>query len=50
MNNISRRNVLLSSMAMATVFATGAKADGLPKLAVKPTYKVGFAQTESNNP
>jgi galactofuranose transport system substrate-binding protein len=50
MTMISRRTVLLSSMAMATVFATGAKADDLPKLAVKPTYKVGFAQTESNNP
>ncbi len=23
---------------------------GLPKLAVKPSYRVGFAQTESNNP
>ena len=50
MNMISRRAVLLSSMAMAGVLATGAMAEGLPKLAMKKTYKVGFAQTESNNP
>ena len=26
------------------------RGDDLPKLKEKPTYKVGFAQTESNNP
>jgi galactofuranose transport system substrate-binding protein len=50
MNMISRRTVLLSSLAVVGTYATGALADDLPKLAVKPTYKVGFAQTESNNP
>ena len=35
---------------MAAAFATGALADGLPPLKPKATYKVGFAQTESNNP
>ena len=30
--------------------AAAATAQGLPKLAEKPHYKVGFAQTESNNP
>jgi ABC-type sugar transport system substrate-binding protein len=34
----------------AFAFALSASAQGLPKLADKPTYKVGFAQTESNNP
>lgn len=37
------------AMAMALVAAT-ASAQGLPKLAEKASYKVGFAQTESNNP
>ena len=50
MTLITRRTALLSTIAIATIFATGAMADGLPKLAVKKTYKVGFAQTESNNP
>jgi ribose transport system substrate-binding protein len=40
--------------ASALVFATGicssAIADDLPKLKEKKTYKVGFSQTESNNP
>ncbi|WP_216327218.1 ABC transporter substrate-binding protein [Deinococcus aestuarii] len=42
------------TLALAAVGATGltvfAVAQGLPKLAQKATYKVGFAQTESNNP
>jgi ABC-type sugar transport system substrate-binding protein len=42
------------ALALAATAATGltvvAVAQGLPKLAQKPTYKVGFAQTESNNP
>jgi ribose transport system substrate-binding protein len=47
---ISRRTALFSTLAFASGFATVALADGLPKLADKKTYKVGFAQTESNNP
>ncbi|WP_019010735.1 ABC transporter substrate-binding protein [Deinococcus aquatilis] len=39
--------VLATAAAGLTVFAV---AQGLPKLAQKATYKVGFAQTESNNP
>ena len=50
MNSITRRTALLSTLAFAGAFATGALAEGAPPLAVKPTYKVGFAQTESNNP
>ena len=50
MIKISRRTALFSSLALAGAYTTGALADGLPKLAVKKTYKVGFAQTESNNP
>jgi ribose transport system substrate-binding protein len=39
-------------VAMLTLAACGAPAaaGGLPKLAKKDKYKVGFAQTESNNP
>ena len=49
--NISRRQLLLTSTAAvaASVLAHPALAQ-LPKLAKKDTYKVGFAQTESNNP
>src|SRR5882724_11824698 len=50
MIKISRRTALLSTMAAAVTAATGAFAEGLPKLKEKPTYKIGFAQTESNNP
>ncbi len=50
MIKISRRTALFSSLALASGFSTIALADGLPKLADKKTYKVGFAQTESNNP
>ncbi|ADV66079.1 ABC transporter substrate-binding protein [Deinococcus maricopensis] len=42
------------TFALAALTGTGltviAVAQGLPKLAKKSTYKVGFAQTESNNP
>jgi ABC-type sugar transport system substrate-binding protein len=45
------KKVLFASLALATSgLLVIAYAQGLPKLAVKPTYKVGFAQTESNNP
>ena len=54
MMNITRRRVgQLATMATAAVVglaATGALADGLPMLKQKDKYKVGFAQTESNNP
>src|SRR6202011_6086676 len=44
----------LFQCASALVFATGicssSIADDLPKLKEKKTYKVGFSQTESNNP
>jgi ribose transport system substrate-binding protein len=49
---ISRRRLLLASAAAAGSAALfGSKAyAALPPLAKKTTYKVGFAQTESNNP
>ncbi len=50
MTLITRRLALLSTFGIVGALATGAIADGLPKLADKKTYKVGFAQTESNNP
>ena len=50
MTKMTRRVALLTTAAMAAAFATVALADGLPPLKQKATYKVGFAQTESNNP
>jgi galactofuranose transport system substrate-binding protein len=49
--SISRRHLMMSAVAAATAsaFARAAQA-GAPPLAKKDTYKVGFAQTESNNP
>lgn len=47
------RRTLLSlacGAAAISLMTFGANAQGLPPLAEKPTYKVGFAQTESNNP
>ncbi|MBG1232504.1 ABC transporter substrate-binding protein [Aestuariivirga litoralis] len=49
MTNITRRTALFSALALAVAGSTAAKAE-LPKLAKKDKYKVGFAQTESNNP
>lgn len=46
---ITRRVALLATAAMA-LGLTAAAAQELPKLAKKDAYKVGFAQTESNNP
>jgi galactofuranose transport system substrate-binding protein len=48
---ISRRNLMISgtAAAAASAFARAAFAQ-LPTLPKKDTYKVGFAQTESNNP
>ncbi len=49
---ITRRNLLLGTAAGAAVGLIGTRAAfaALPPLAKKDTYKVGFAQTESNNP
>ncbi len=48
---ITRRSLLLTSAAAtATALVAGPALAELPKLAMKDTYKVGFAQTESNNP
>lgn len=50
MTSITRRLALFGAAAASALLATGAMAQGLPPLKQKPTYKVGFAQTESNNP
>jgi ribose transport system substrate-binding protein len=51
MTEMSRRNFLLSTAAMGILAASGGIAFAeLPKLEKKDSYKVGFAQTESNNP
>jgi ABC-type sugar transport system substrate-binding protein len=51
MTFMTRRVALLTGAAMVAAFATSALAeDGPPPLKAKATYKVGFAQTESNNP
>jgi ABC-type sugar transport system substrate-binding protein len=47
------RRIFLTVAALASALAMGgmsAHAQDLPKLAKKDKYKVGFAQTESNNP
>jgi galactofuranose transport system substrate-binding protein len=51
MKSITRRTLLLGASALAAVgLTTGIVLADLPPLAKKDTYKVGFAQTESNNP
>ena len=50
MTGITRRTALLATAAIIGLAASVAMAAGLPPLAKKATYKVGFAQTESNNP
>lgn len=55
MTSITRRAALMAAasatlLASAGLMSTGALAQGLPPLKQKATYKVGFAQTESNNP
>jgi ABC-type sugar transport system substrate-binding protein len=48
---ITRRKLLIGTAAGAAVAMIGTRAfAALPPLAKKATYKVGFAQTESNNP
>jgi ABC-type sugar transport system substrate-binding protein len=50
MNGMTRRAVLFAGAALFSLTAGIAMAEGLPPLEKKDTYKVGFAQTESNNP
>ena len=51
MSLITRRMLMLSAGALGAVAMTaGIAIAQLPPLAKKDTYKVGFAQTESNNP
>ena len=45
-----KKPVQLGMIALALVTGTVLAQSMLPKLAVKSTYRVGFAQTESNNP
>lgn len=47
---MKRRNVLLNATAICLGLASTAFAQGLPPLEQKETYRVGFAQMESNNP
>ena len=46
----SRRTFMLAATALGAMTVAGAAAAQVPALAKKDTYKVGFAQTESNNP
>lgn len=46
----SRRTFMLAATALGAITLAGAALAELPALAKKDTYKVGFAQTESNNP
>src|SRR3954466_2275153 len=46
---LTRRHLVLATAGVGLLAATRAMAD-LPPLAKKNSYKVGFAQTESNNP
>ena len=51
MTIITRRTFLMATTAAGAMAITGTRAFAeLPKLEVKEKYKVGFAQTESNNP
>ena len=50
MNTISRRAFMLAATAIGALAVAGVAIAEVPKLEQKNTYKVGFAQTESNNP
>ena len=50
MNMISRRAFMLAATAVGALAVAGVAIAEVPKLEQKDTYKVGFAQTESNNP
>jgi len=47
---MSRRTFMLAATAIGALAVAGVAIAEVPKLAQKGTYKVGFAQTESNNP
>ncbi|WPE22947.1 ABC transporter substrate-binding protein [Shinella zoogloeoides] len=50
MTFMSRRTFMLAATAIGALAVAGVAIAEVPKLAQKDTYKVGFAQTESNNP
>ena len=50
MTMISRRTFMLAATAVGALAVASAASAEVPKLEQKDTYKVGFAQTESNNP
>jgi ABC-type sugar transport system substrate-binding protein len=50
MTMISRRTFMLAATAVGALAVAGVAIAEVPKLTQKDTYKVGFAQTESNNP
>lgn len=50
MTFMSRRTFMLAATAVGALAVAGVAIAEVPKLAQKDTYKVGFAQTESNNP
>ncbi len=50
MTMISRRTFMLAATAVGALAVAGVAIAEVPKLAQKDKYKVGFAQTESNNP
>jgi galactofuranose transport system substrate-binding protein len=50
MTTVSRRAFMLAATAIGALAIAGVAIAEVPKLEQKDTYKVGFAQTESNNP
>jgi len=50
MTTISRRTFMLAATAVCALALAGVAIAEVPKLEQKDKYKVGFAQTESNNP
>ena len=50
MTMIPRRTFMLAATAVGALAFAGVATAEVPKLEQKDTYKVGFAQTESNNP
>jgi ribose transport system substrate-binding protein len=49
-NKMSRKVLLATAALIGVAFSGMSLADGLPPLAKKERYKVGFSQMESNNP
>ncbi len=47
---MNRRTLMLTTAALGVALGSTAFAQGLPPLEQKDSYKVGFAQMESNNP